>query len=211
MCQNHSCSWHRPLGFVLAGLLFFGGCGGERSQGPMTEAGLWEFWSQLSSYEATIQITFFTNQTGNTYTVRQQALSSGPYRMEIVAPESVKGVLTLFDGEKTIQEDPSIGMRVTAAETPVRDALFVYSFWQQYAQTASSSSDEKGSQEEYMWEIQMEGTHEKLDHARLWLDGETGNPKRMEVYDRENQVSIQMEYLDFQPNVDLDPSVFTIT
>ena len=68
--------------------------------------------------------------------------------MEIVAPESVKGVLTLFDGEKTIQEDPSIGMRVTAAETPVRDALFVYSFWQQYAQTASSSSDEKGSKEE---------------------------------------------------------------
>ena len=102
-------------------------------------------------------------------------------------------------------------MRVTAAETPVRDALFVYSFWQQYAQTASSSSDEKESQEEYMWEIQMEGTHEKLDHARLWLDGETGNPKRMEVYDREGQVSIQMEYLDFQPNVDLDPSVFTIT
>ena len=211
MCQNHSYSWPRPLGFVLAGLLLFGGCGGERSPGPMTEAALWEFWSLLSSYEATIQITFFTNQTGNTYTVRQQALSSGPYRMEIVAPENVKGVLTLFDGEKTIQEDPSIGMRVTAAETPVRDALFVYSFWQQYAQTASSSSDEKESQEEYMWEIQMEGTHEKLDHARLWLDGETGSPKRMEVYDRENQVSIQMEYLDFQPNVDLDPSIFTIT
>ena len=131
--------------------------------------------------------------------------------MEIEAPESVKGVLTLFDGEKTMQEDPSIGMRVTAAETPVRDALLVYSFWRQYAQTVSSATVEKEPQEEYMWEIQMEGTHEKLDHARLWLDGKTGCPKRMKVYDRAEQVSIQMEYLDFQPNVDLDPSLFTFT
>ncbi len=215
MCQNYPFLWRRPLGLVMAGLLIFGGCAGEGGAGAMTEAKLREFWSQLATYQATIQITFFTGQTGNTYTVLQQALSSGPYRMEIQAPESVKGVVTVFDGEKTVQEDPSIGMRVTAAETPVRDALFVYSFWRQYAQTASARTEDpavlEASSEEYVWEIQMEGVHEKLDHARLWLDAETGCPKRMEVYDTEGQVSIQMEYLDFQPNADLDPALFTIT
>ena len=66
MCQNYPFLWRRPLGLVMAGLLIFGGCAGEGGAGAMTEAKLREFWSQLATYQATIQITFFTGQTGNT-------------------------------------------------------------------------------------------------------------------------------------------------
>ena len=217
---------HRILvGFFILSVLI-SGCTKETKS--MSPAQIHEYWAQMSSYQATVLVTFHSNKGANTYTVQQQVLSSGAYRMEVMAPENCKGVVTICDGITTIQQDSSIGMRVEATDTPVRGALFLFDFWQQYLQSASgyiqggalsvSAMPEysdvetpekiKPSAEEYMLETRLKGTHEKLAVQRLWVNSENGYPLRMAVYDDQGEPSITMEFLDFQPNVTLDPSLF---
>lgn len=228
MRQKKDSVLYRRFLWLLLPVLLLSGCG-KQSSGQLSVSEIHEFWAQMESYQATIQVTFMSNRGANTYTVQQQALSSGPYRMEVQAPEENRGVLTIYDGQKVIQRDTSIGMEVTAEETPVRSALFLYNFWEQYlrgdsayiqggalaATAAAEYSDaenppeEKASEEEYMLEVRLSGTHEKLAVQRLWLSTQSGYPLRMAVYDTNGQVSIQMEYLDFQPNIQLDANLFT--
>lgn len=231
MRQKKDSVCYRRILWLLMLVLILSGCGAKGGQKQLSVSQIHEFWAQLESYQATIQVTFLSNRGANTYTVQQQALSSGPYRMEIQAPEENKGVLTIFDGKKVVQRDPSIGMEVTAEETPVRNALFVFNFWEQYLRGQSAyiqggpltvtaapeysdtenPPEEEASQEEYMLETRLSGTHEKLAVERLWLSTQTGYPLRMVVYDAKGQASIQMEFLDFQPDIQLDPSLFTIS
>ena len=188
-------------------LLAFAGCSGTAQAGEMSPADIQEFWAQMTSYQATLQITFVSNRSSNTYTVRQQVLMSGPYRMEVLAPEECRGVLTICDGEKTMQKDPSIGMTVEASETPVRSVLFLQEFWQQYLRSPEKVEPEDG---EYVWETELSGGHEKLAVQRLWVNAQNGYPKRMEIYDTEGMLSIRVDYIEFQPNVEMDTSLFTI-
>ena len=223
---------HQRKGFtwILALILLLAGCLQGTGSQSMSPAQIHEYWAQMSSYQATVLVTFHSNKGSNTYTVQQQVMSSGQYRMEVMAPEECKGVVTICDGTTTIQEDPSIGMRVTATETPVRGALFLFDFWQQYLQGASgyiqggvlsvsaapeysdveAPDKEKPSEEEYMLEARLKGTHEKLVVQRLWVSSDNGYPLRMVVYDIQGKPSIEMEFLDFQPNAVLDPSLFTV-
>lgn len=230
MRQSKEVLWYRRFGWILAAVMLLGGCTHPAKDGGMSAAELHEFWAGMTAYQATMQVTFISNRGSNTYTVRQQALSSGPYRMEVLAPEESKGVVTVYDGKQTVQEDPSIGMRVKAADTPVRNTLFLYPFWQQYLQSDSAyiqggalrvsalpeysdteaPPEESPSDTEYMLEIQLNGNHEKLSVERLWLSTQNGYPLRMEVYDAQGSASIRIEYLDFVPNAELDPKLFTI-
>ena len=188
-------------------LCLLAGCSGTAQAGEMSPADIQEFWAQMTSYQATLQITFVSNRSSNTYTVRQQVLMSGPYRMEVLAPEECRGVLTICDGEKTMQKDPSIGMTVEASETPVRSVLFLQEFWQQYLRSPEKVEPEDG---EYVLETELSGGHEKLAVQRLWVNAQDGYPKRMEIYDTEGMLSIRVDYIEFQPNVEMDTSLFTI-
>lgn len=188
-------------------LCLLAGCSGTAQAGEMSPADIQKFWAQMTSYQATLQITFVSNRSSNTYTVRQQVLMSGPYRMEVLAPEECRGVLTICDGEKTMQKDPSIGMTVEASETPVRSVLFLQEFWQQYLRSPEKVEPEDG---EYVLETELSGGHEKLAVQRLWVNAQNGYPKRMEIYDTEGMLSIRVDYIEFQPNVEMDTSLFTI-
>lgn len=207
MRQCRRFGWRRRGIGILIWLCLLVGCGSTAQAGEMSPADIQEFWAQMTSYQATLQITFVSNRSSNTYTVRQQVLTSGPYRMEVLAPEECRGVLTICDGEKTMQKDPSIGMTVEASETPVRSVLFLQEFWQQYLRSPEKVEPEDG---EYVWETELSGGHEKLAVQRLWVNAQDGYPKRMEIYDTEGMLSIRMDYIEFQPNVEMDTSLFTI-
>lgn len=210
-------------------LCLLAGCSGTAQAGEMSPADIQEFWAQMTSYQATLQVTFVSNRSSNIYTVRQQVLMSGPYRMEVLAPEECRGVLTICDGEKTMQKDPSIGMAVEASETPVRNVLFLREFWQRYLQSPAAAmlggalrvnapvyegiqAPEKVEPEdgEYVLETELSGGHEKLAVQRLWVNAQNGYPKQMEIYDTEGMLSIRVDYIEFQPNVEMDTSLFTI-
>lgn len=207
MRQCGKFGWRRRGIWVLMWLCLLAGCSGTAQAGEMSPADIQEFWAQMTSYQATLQITFVSNRSSNTYTVRQQVLMSGPYRMEVLAPEECRGVLTICDGEKTMQKDPSIGMTVEASETPVRSVLFLQEFWQQYLRSPEKVEPEDG---EYVWETELSGGHEKLAVQRLWVNAQNGYPKQMEIYDTEGMLSIRVDYIEFQPNVEMDTSLFTI-
>lgn len=116
------------------------GCSGSGGGKPLALEEVHQKLQQMQSYETEAKITFFSNKGSNTYVVLQQAKASGPYRMEILEPENNKGILTISDGTKVVQVDPSIGGKIEAQDTPVRDALLLYPFLQNYLQSEASAS-----------------------------------------------------------------------
>ncbi|MFR3483191.1 MAG: LolA family protein [Clostridia bacterium] len=177
---------------------------------------------QMQSHETEAKITFL-NKGSNTYVVLQQAKASGPYRMEILEPENNKGILTISDGTKVVQVDPSIGGKIEAQDTPVRDALLLYPFLQNYLQSEASASsvgvtmasagvteESSGTEVESsltLLETELPGDHPKLAHQKLWVDAYTAAPVKMEITDKSGNPSIVI--LSEFTNPQLEDSLFS--
>ncbi len=213
------------IGCMIGMFSFLTGCSGGGGGKPLALEEVHQKLQQMQSYQTEAKITFFSNKGSNTYVVLQQAKASGPYRMEILEPENNKGILTISDGTKVVQIDPSIGGKIEAQDTPVRDALLLYPFLQNYLQSEASASsvgvtmasagvEEESSGTEVessltLLETDMPGDHPKLAHQKLWVDAYTATPVKIEITDKSGNPSIIILYQNFQMNPQLEDSLFS--
>ena len=90
--------------------------------------------SEMESYTCDATMKRISNKGENTYDIKQYYKSSGEYRLEIVAPENLKGNYTVFDGEKICQYNSRIDGKiiVDVPESQQRNELFLGSFIKNY-------------------------------------------------------------------------------
>ena len=189
-------------------LILLGGCHKNTSPEAVDQESAVQMLNAMESYEAGIQITFYSNKGENVYVVAQKAAADGKYRMEIQEPAQFAGVLTVCDGTQILQSDPTIGGAVQAKQTPVRDALLLFSFVE--AMKQSDVSFEETPDGLLVLETEYPGDHQKIAGARLTLKKGTGTPLSLEVFDREGNPSLHMEYLTFQMNPEFGEKDFVI-
>lgn len=196
------------IGILILLTVFCSGCGkGSSRPQVVDEESALSMLRSLESYEAQVQITFYSNKGENTYLVHQQAMASGPYRMEILEPENFAGVQTISDGQRVVQTDPTIGGEVEAKQTPVRDALLLYAFVEAYAQGGSLT---EGENDTLILSASYPEGHRKIVSAQLTLAKGSGVPLSLEIQDGENKPSIHMTYQSFQMNPELSEENFKI-
>lgn len=168
------------------------------------------FLDSLESYEAQVAITFYSNKGENTYMVNQKARVGGQFRLEITEPAGVQGVLTICDGQRTVQTDPSIGAEVEAKPTPVRDALLLYRFLDAYHE--NSGTCEEGADGNSLVLTASYGVgHKKIVTGKLTLKKGEGTPLTLEITDENGSPAIRMTYQSFQINPELTDDSFNIT
>lgn len=196
------------IGCMIGVLLMLTGCNGSQTNVSDEESAL-TMLENLQSYEAQIDVIFYSNKGENTYRVNQRAKISGQYRMEILEPESFAGVLTISDGQRIIQTDPTIGGEVEAKQTPVRDALLLYTFLDAYHSEGGSFAE--GENNTVILQASYPNEHKKIASAQLTLAKGTGTPLSLEILDAEGKPSIHMSYQTFQMNPELADEDFQIT
>lgn len=197
------------IGCMIGILLMLTGCKTGTTAKVVDEESALAMLEALQSYEAQVDIVFHSNKGENTYCVNQRAKISGQYRMEILEPESFAGVLTISDGERVVQTDPTIGGEVEAKQTPVRDALLLYTFVEAYQSNEGSFSEGEG--DTLVLQASYSGEHKKIASAQLTLAKGTGTPLSLEILDTEGKPSIHMSYQTFQMNPTLADEDFAIT
>lgn len=195
------------IGCMIGILVLLTGCGSESRRQVTDEETAISMLQDLQSYEAKMQITFYSNKGENTYLVNQRAKASGQYRMEILEPENFAGVLTISDGQRVVQTDPTIGGEVEAKQTPVRDALLLYAFAEAYSQGGECT---EGEGDTLILRAQYPGEHRKIVSAQLTLAKGSGVPLSLEILDGEGKPSIHMTYESFQMNPELSDENFKI-
>ena len=205
--------WKRHLQKIAAGcmigvMILLMACGSGGDTQVVDEESALAFLKSLEGYDTHAAIVFESNRGENCYRVHQQVKASGEFRFEVREPENLAGILTISDGNRVMQSDPTIEGWVEARPTPVRDALLLYTFVEAYLQNGGETRMEENA---LVLSTQYPGEHRKIVSAQLRLAKETGLPLSLEVYDDGGNPSIHMTYLQFQCNPEFEAGMFQIT
>ncbi len=194
------------IGCMIGMMIVLTGCGGGVKQKVTDEESALALLQAIEGYEAQVNVVFFSNKGENAYRVHQRVKSSGEFRLEILEPENLSGILTISDGNRIVQEDPTIEGWVEAKPTPVRDALLLYSFVEAYLQNSGETVD--GDEDTLILTAKYPGEHRKIVSAQLRLAKGTGLPLSLVISDENGDPSLHMTYLQFQMNPAFEEGTF---
>ena len=173
-----------------------------------------EMLSNLQTYRARATVEYISNKGTNTYETIQHARLTGEYRIEVTAPEHVAGNITSSDGQHIYQFNTKINGRITilAGETKERSEIFLTSFinnWQN-SQESSVTAANMGEGQYTVLEATIPGNHPYLSTQKLWISNETILPVKLIIFDGSGTERVIVTYHNFEYNVELDNSIFTV-
>ena len=65
----------------------------------------------ISSYEATYKLEINSNKNNNSYLIKEQYIKeNGIYKQEVLEPENIKGLKTIYDGSSLKIENSNINL-----------------------------------------------------------------------------------------------------
>jgi len=207
--------------FVILGLMtaiavvVFAGCGAIQER---VDANVYERIHRqlinMESFVAQATVTYISNNNSHTYETTQHALSTGQYRIEVIAPINVAGNTTIFDGAMISQYNLRLDGRVmqTTTEAPERVEILLTSFIRNFIRTTESTvmaANLDGALTTVL-EATIEGNHPYLATQRLWVDNETLKPIRMVIFDAQGTERVIVEYSGFEFDVEIPPELFAL-
>ncbi|MDR3091001.1 MAG: outer-membrane lipoprotein carrier protein LolA [Clostridiales bacterium] len=169
---------------------------------------------EMKSYQAEAAVTYISNKNRNEYQTFQQCRSTGEYRVAVTAPENLSGNITVSDGSTISQFNPKVSgkVSVTSKEMSERLEIFVTSFVKNYLnseQAAVENAEEDGVSCTAL-SAKIPGENHYLSAEKLWVSNESHKPVKLVVYDREGGERILVKFSNFEYNVNIDDSVFTV-
>lgn len=200
---------------ILAALLATIGFAGCASKEPETEMEkIQKQLNEMEGYQCSLTMKRISNKGENTYEAKQYYQSTGEYRMELTAPETVAGNYTVYDGKQVCQYNPRVAGMIVKDVPPSqqRNELFLGQFVKNYMQSEGVSVDAVAMDKSKctVLEAVIPGNDEKLATEKLWVDNETLCPVQFVLYDIDGNERYVIEYHEFEYNPKLDPSLFVI-
>ncbi|MFI3173595.1 MAG: hypothetical protein R3Y53_00155 [Bacillota bacterium] len=169
---------------------------------------------EMEGYSTTATLTRFSNKVETVYETQQDVKITGEYRLELTAPDSVKGNYTLFDGERICQFNESLQSNIIhdVPESQSRNELFLNCFIENYLKSegvavSASTLDESKC---IVLEAVVPNNESTISFEKLWIDSETLLPVRLSLYDTNNEERYRIDYNEFTYNPEFDESIFVI-
>ncbi|NLK20649.1 MAG: outer membrane lipoprotein carrier protein LolA [Epulopiscium sp.] len=169
----------------------------------------------METYGCIADLTYISNKGENTYKTKQYYRTTGEYRVEMIAPEEVKGLVTVYDGEKVMQYNPRINGEVIdeIPESKNRNEIFLGVFLKNYLQSEEVTLEVFNiNDEEYsVLEAVIPEGGKYLATEKLWVSNKTLEPNKLIVYDIEGKERIIVKYEQFKYNIKLEDRIFRIS
>ena len=182
---------------------------------PMTELeSIQKQLTEMEGYTCTATLTRTSHRGEQSYETKQYYKSTGEYRLELTAPETVAGNYTVFDGERICQYNPRLDSSIikNVPESQHRNELFLGQFIANYMQSEGVSVEAAALDDTrcIVLEAVIPGNDSALSTEKLWVDRETQLPVRFMIYDTEGKERYRTEYTSFAYDPQFDESLFTI-
>ncbi|MCL2169663.1 MAG: hypothetical protein FWB74_06540 [Defluviitaleaceae bacterium] len=200
---------------VIVTLAVLAGCGAiaERVDATVYEK-IHRQLVNMQSFAAQATVTYISNNNTHIYETVQFARSTGEYRIEVVAPATVAGNTTIFDGETISQFNPRLDNRVnqTTSEAPERLEILITSFVRNFVRSqevtvVAATLDESLTT---VLEAPIPGEHPYLATSRLWMCNDTIMPIKLTIYDTQGTERVIVIYNSFDFDVRLDDNMFQV-
>ena len=199
---------------VLAMILMMSAAGcGSKIVSHDIYSEIYKRYNDLKSYTAEAEVTVISNSTSKQYTMRQYYTADGKYKLEILQPQNIAGTsYTFVGGEVYLNSSFGAQERLEQYIPGDRDCLFVPDFFAEYYKsednTVTSASDISGAQTKLT--SLLSGNNRYRFEQSLWVDNKTLLPSRMETYDVNGDMVLQVVFTDFKYNEKIDEQVFDI-
>lgn len=168
----------------------------------------------MDSYACVASISHLSDENSNTYDTNQVYEMAGRYRFEVTNPAHIKGLTTIYNGQKVIQYNPQLeDPKVVELQTnEFRNQIFLGAFVKNYLQSEDVAIEVQKMEGAIttMLEAVIPGGSRHMSTQRLWLDHKTQKPVRMVIYNEDDVETIKVEFIEFTYNPKINESIFSI-
>ena len=147
----------------------------------------------LKKYEADVSITFTKNKDESNIKMKQVYREDGTYQTTILEPERLKGYYTTYDGHKMSEYNPSTQETIQTKVNPVLNQLLFGTFVKQYRQSPVKEVDGTIT-------LKIPGGFKYMASEKVWFNEQTKYPMKMEIYDTEGNLTIEIVFESFNYN-----------
>lgn len=166
-----------------------------------SEKSIEEYILSISSYEANITIEVKSNKNSNQYVAKQQYVEPNIFKQEIIQPENIQGLTTIYDGSSLKIENTDLNLtKIYEQYQYVADnALCLNSFISEYKDSTTKTCEEKENQ--VIMEIKNQNSkNQYIMGKKLYIDKSTRKPIKMEIEDINQNVLVYILYNEIKIN-----------
>lgn len=164
---------------------------------------------EMKSYKCTSEIKIISNKNSIRYLVRQAYLHPSRFKVEVIEPEFMKGIVTLTNANETSVSNPNLSVNNTyISENIIKlngNNMFLSYFFNNYV--SSEKSDMKISNEKYILKAFIPSETDYMETEVLTVD-RRGCPESLEIFDKQGRLKIEIKYKEFVMNPKIDEMVF---
>ncbi len=164
-------------------------------------------------------MTITSNKTVKHYVMYQYYKFPNKYRLEILEPGEIEGLVTVYSGNDVETIYPQIKGKFTLPNYhPIdKSYMFLPGFFEAYYKSEQTSlvtkiltdSDEIPGQVTVL-SADIPGNNMYRFSQSIWIDTETLLPMKMEIYDLNNKPMISIIYDEIAFNVELEDKMFDV-
>lgn len=154
----------------------------------------------ISSYEAKLDVTVISNKNENKYVLMQKYNKENVAKQEVVEPENIKGVQTIFKDGKVEIKNSSLNLSTIFNNYPFmnENVLWLSNFIKEYAENSEKLITEENN--EYIMSVNNNTASKYICRKKLYIDKNTGNPTKLLIQDENNKTSIYILYNEIKLN-----------
>lgn len=156
-----------------------------------------EYILNLESYEAQISVEVSSNKNQNQYKMKQIYKAPNLGRLEILEPQSIKGVVTTYDGNNLKIENTTLNLSKIYENYPyvAENALWLSDFINKYKNNPNATFKEEENQIIMQTEIK-----EKSIIQTLYIDIRTKKPTKLTLEDMNKKMLVYILYNEIKIN-----------
>lgn len=153
-----------------------------------------EYILNISSYQANITVTVNSNKNTNKYILKQQYNKDKVYKQEVIEPENIKGLQTIYDGKNLKIENTKLNLSHIYEDYQFisDNALDLYTFLQNYKNSENQEYEEKDN--EIIMTLKNQNNNNYTIFQKLYIDKNTALPTKMEISDKNKNITVYIEY-----------------
>lgn len=159
-----------------------------------------EYILNISSYQASITVTVNSNKNTNKYILKQQYNKDKVYKQEVIEPENIKGLQTIYDGKNLKIENTKLNLsHIYEDYQYISDnTLDLYTFLQNYKNSENQEYEQKDN--EIIMTLKNQNNNNYTIFQKLYIDKNTAIPTKMEISDKNKNITVYIEYNEISFN-----------
>lgn len=168
----------------------------------------------LKAYQCDVKMAVTNNRSTMEYSLKHFYKRPGKYRLEIQAPDELKGQVTIYNGRTAYIYHPGIDQYLMTEDFP--DSIEHDAFAGAFAERLDGAGKAqftrvKGDDKNYLlMEFDIEKGSKYAKREKIWFDIRTAKPWKAEIYDDSGAVRVQLVYDNFSINPVLEDKLFEI-